>query len=107
MTKRNKNTTPSGFVNEYGAYVVGFLGALGALLFAVLMPSDREMLIGAAGLLALFTFFWTRKNSSWGLRLIGMIAAGITVSFGFLMPEYSAQLLQAGGLIAGASLLFA
>ena len=92
------------FVDQYGAYLIGILGALGALVFAVLIPHEREMIIGAAGTLGFLTVFLTSKGDPWVFRLLGMVAAGVVVSFSFFMPEYADQLLSAGGLIAGASI---
>lgn len=106
MTEKSKKRSSGGVLKEYGAYLAGFLGALGALGFAVLIPEQREMIIGAAGTLAILTFFMTSKGDPWVLRLFGMIAAGVVVAFSFLMPEYADKLLSAGGLIAGASIFF-
>lgn len=103
MAKKAKSKN---FVDRFGAYGVGALAALGALILAVLLPENREMIIGAAGTLALLTFFFTSENDSWGFRLIGVLAAGVTVLFSFLMPEFAPTLLKAGGLIAGASIVF-
>jgi hypothetical protein len=93
-------------VNRFGNYAVGFLGALGALVIAVFMPEYREMIIGAAASIAAATFWMTEENEPFGLRLLGMFAAGVVAVFAFFMPDHAKELLTASGSIAGATLIF-
>ena len=104
MSKKDSKT--KSVFQDYAAYGIGALAALGALIVAVLIPDQREMVIGAAGTLAILAFFFTSKGDPWALRLLGVVCAGVVVIFSFLMPEYSQQLLSASGLIAGASIVF-
>lgn len=87
------------FVRRYGAYGVGFLGALGALLAALFMPDSATSLISSAGLIALATFYLTDENDPFVLRLLAMLAAGVVTVFAYLMPQHASELLETAGVI--------
>jgi len=92
-------------VSRYGAYIVGFLGALGALVAAYFMPASRATLVGGAGAMASLTFFLS-KGKRVGYRALGMLAAGATVVAAYLMPDQSKELLEGAGVIAAVSLIW-
>lgn len=105
----NNTQNPNSFtelVNRYGAYAVGFLAALGALVGALLMPAHATMLVSAAGTLAIVNFFFTNQYDSFRLRLMGLFVAGVALVFAILLPAQAPQLLSASGTIAGLSLVF-
>lgn len=94
-------------VQRYGAYGVGFLGAVGALVAALLMPASATTLIGGAGTIAVLTFFFTSENDRFGVRLIAMLGAGVALLFAYLMPGNAPQLISGAGMLAALALIFA
>jgi uncharacterized membrane protein len=94
------------WLNRFGNYAVGFLAALGALVAAYFMPAFREMLISAAGTLAIITLFFTGEYQSFKRRLIGMVVAGVVLLAAFAMPDQAESLLSASGTIAILAIIF-
>jgi len=94
-------------VHRYGAYIVGFLGALCALIAATFMPASASTLIAIAGTIAVVTFFFSGQYRRFGLRLLCMLAAGVALIFAYFMPEHANALLSGAATIAILSLIFA
>jgi len=66
--------TSSDTINRYGAYAVGFFAAICALVFALLIPAHRAEIIGAAGAIALWTYFSTEEYDRFVVRILGFMA---------------------------------
>ena len=90
---------------RYGSYVVGYLGALGALVFAYLIPGQRHTLICAAAVLAVLTLFFS-GSKRFGYRVLGMAAALACMIFALLMPTEQETLVHSAGVISFITLLF-
>jgi hypothetical protein len=93
-------------VDRYGAYAVGFLGAIGALVFAYFLPANRQEIVGAAGTIAIFTLLFS-NGKRFGLRLLGMLGAAACGVAAIFMPDQAKELLSTAGTIAIFSLIFA
>jgi hypothetical protein len=93
-------------VQRYGAYISGFLGALGAMIFALLMPAHQAELISAAGFIAVGTLLFTSQGDPFFLRLLGFVAAGVTMCFAIAMPLNTDQLIHGAGVLSALTILF-
>ena len=89
-------------IDKYAMYAVGLLGALGALVAAYFDLDNRVSLLTGAGVIAAITLFSGNNRAKLGLRVLGMVAAGICLVAAFLMPGVG--LLSAAGTIAGLSI---
>jgi|GEM_PF-3708019 len=98
--------TSNDAVNRYGAYAVGFIGAMCALVFAILMPAHRTEIIGAAGAIAVWTFFATSEYDRFVLRILGFVGAGVAMVAAMAMPENADTLISAAGLISAAAIIW-
>ena len=92
---------------QYGNYAVGFLAAIGALVFASVMPAHAHEIISAAGVIAVLTFFFTDEDEPFIIRAMAMCAAAVCMVFAIVMPASAVQLISAAGTIAVLSLIFA
>ena len=89
-------------VDKYAMYAVGLLGSLGALIAAYIDLDNRASLLTGAGVIALVTLFSGNNRAKLGLRILGMVSAGICLVAAFLMPGLG--MLTAAGTIAGLSI---
>jgi hypothetical protein len=90
--------TGNDLIDAYGAYAIGLLGALGALIFAVLMPAHQAELLSGAGAIALWSFFATNKYDSYALRFLAFVAAGVCLVFAMtVLPAQVHNLIYAAG----------
>jgi hypothetical protein len=86
-------------VNRYGAYVCCAVAALGALIFAALMPAHSKELAAGAGAIALWGWLDTDPYDRFVLRIVGFVAAGITMGFAMAIPDYTKELISAAGVM--------
>ena len=88
-------------INRYGAYACVVLASLGTLLFALLMPAHRTELVSGAAAIGIWGYFSTSIYDRFVWRILGFVAAGVTMGFAMAMPDQTNSLIEgAGGLCA-------
>jgi len=93
-------------INRYGAYGVGFIAAMCALVFALLMPAHRTEILGASGAIAVWTFFATEQYDRFVLRILGFVAAAVAMVAAMAMPDNADTLISAAGMISAAAIIW-
>jgi len=93
-------------IKLYGSYASGFLGAFGALIFALLMPAHQTELVSAAGAIALWTCFASEVNEPFGLRVVLFLAAAVAMVFAMIMPANAENIMEAAGLMCAAAIFW-
>ena len=92
-------TPNTGFpvVDQYGAYAIGLLGALGALGFAWLVPGWSHWLVGGAVSIGIFTFWMTEEYDAFVVRILAFLGAAALMFLGMAMPENANTLTGLAG----------
>ncbi len=98
--------TSNDAVNRYGAYACCVVAALGALLFALIMPAHRSELISGAAGIGIWGYFATSEYDRFGWRILGFIAAGVTMCFALAMPGNTDQLIEGAGVLCALAIYF-
>ncbi|MBU6455224.1 MAG: hypothetical protein KGS72_25870 [Cyanobacteria bacterium REEB67] len=94
-----------GFFTAYGAYIVAGLAAVGALIFALLMPAHRDELIGGAAGIAIWGYLATDEGDKFRARLLLFLGAGLTMCFAMAMPGSADELIGGAGLLSMLAIL--
>jgi hypothetical protein len=96
----------AGFIKAYGAFIVAGLAAVGALIFALLMPAHREELIGGAAGIAIWGYIATEVGDAFRARILLFLGAAVALCFAMAMPASADELIGGAGILSFLAVLW-